>query len=150
MSEIDQLMAVMDAAFEPFWREAWTRQQVANSLAMPHTYAILIDEYGNRPAIGGEAAGFVLARRAPGEEELLLIAVRPQMRGKGLGRKLIEMFATTARDAGAERIFLEMRANNPAEILYRSCGFEPIGKRRAYYRTLDSTTVDAITFARNL
>jgi len=55
-----------------------------------------------------------------------------------------------ARDAGAERIFLEMRANNPAEHLYRECGFEPIGRRPDYYRTLDGTKLDAITFARKL
>ena len=40
---LDQVMAVMETAFDPHWREAWTRQQVANSLALPHTYAILVD-----------------------------------------------------------------------------------------------------------
>ncbi|KWV95271.1 GNAT family N-acetyltransferase [Erythrobacter sp. AP23] len=150
MSELDQVMAVMEAAFDPHWREAWTRQQVANSLAMPHTYAILVDENGHRISGENTAAGFVLARRAPGEEELLLIGVRPEARGRGLGRTLIEIFATLARGAGAERIFLEMRANNPAQHLYRACGFAPIGRRRAYYRTLDGTQLDAITFAREL
>jgi ribosomal-protein-alanine N-acetyltransferase len=43
-----------------------------------------------------------------------------------------------------------MRANNPAESLYRACGFEPIGRRPAYYRTLDGAKLDAITFARKL
>lgn len=150
MNELDQLMAVMEAAFDPHWREAWTRQQVANSLAMPHTYAILVDAAGGEVKHGNEAAGFILARRAPGEEELLLIGVRPDRRGRGLGRGLIESFAAHARKAGAERIFLEMRANNPAESLYRSCGFEPIGRRANYYRTLDGTPLDAITFARKL
>lgn len=150
MNELDQLMAVMEAAFDPHWREAWTRQQVANSLAMPHTYAILVDEAGRMIGGNSPAAGFILARRAPGEEELLLIGVHPDQRGKGLGRILIEAFAKRASDGGAERIFLEMRANNPAEKLYSSCGFEPIGRRRDYYRTLDGTHLDAITFARKL
>ncbi|MBX7482578.1 GNAT family N-acetyltransferase [Qipengyuania sp. 6D47A] len=143
-------MAVMEAAFDPHWREAWTRRQVENSLATPHTYAILIDEHGRALDDGAAAGGFVLARRAPGEEELLLIAVRPEMRHRGLGRILIDRFSAMARDAGAERIFLEMRANNPAERLYRGCGFEPIGRRANYYRTLDGTAIDAITFARKL
>lgn len=150
MSELDQVMAVMEAAFDPHWREAWTRQQVANSLAMPHTYAILVDDRGDRISGQSIAAGFVLARRAPGEEELLLIGVRPEARRNGLGRILLETFATLAREAGAERIFLEMRANNPAEHLYRACGYTPIGRRNAYYRTLDGTFLDAITFAREL
>ena len=150
MNALDQLMAVMEVAFDPHWREAWTRQQVANSLAMPHTYAILVDATGREWAGGEEAAGFILARRAPGEEELLLIGVRPDRRGRGVGRQLIELFASIAREGGAERIFLEMRANNPAESLYRQCGFEPIGRRVNYYRTLDNEHLDAITFARKL
>lgn len=150
MSELDQLMAVMEAGFEPHWREAWTRQQVENSLAMPHSYAILIDNDGNCPPTGSTAAGFILARRAPGEEELLLIAVHPEARGKGLGRTLIERFVEGASAAGAEQVFLEMRANNPAESLYRACGFAPIGRRKDYYRTLSGETLDAITFARQL
>lgn len=150
MNALDQLMAVMEVAFDPHWREAWTRQQVANSLAMPHTYAILVDAGGRELAGNEDAAGFVLARRAPGEEELLLIGVHPEQRGRGIGRQLIERFAELARDNGAERIFLEMRANNPAEALYRRCGFEPIGRRVNYYRTLDNEHLDAITFAREL
>ena len=150
MSELDQIMSIMDASFEPHWREAWTRQQVENSLAMPHTYAILIDENGCSPPAEDTASGFVLSRRAPGEEELLLIAVMPEYRGRGLGRKLIDLFAESALSQGAQQIFLEMRANNPAESLYRACGFAPIGRRRDYYRTLSGTALDAITFGRKL
>ena len=150
MSALDQLMAVMEVAFDPHWREAWTRSQVANSLALPHTYALLVDADGRETDGDTEAAGFILARRVPGEEELLLIGVRPDQRGRGIGERLIETFAARARAAGAEQIFLEMRANNPAESLYRRCGFETIGRRRDYYRTLDGTHLDAITFARKL
>lgn len=150
MTALDEVMAVMEAAFDPHWREAWTRRQVEASLAMPHTYALLIDPEGKSTDGDREAAGFILVRRAPGEEELLLIGVKPQYRGRGLGELLIERLAEQARDAGADRIFLEMRANNPAEKLYRRCGFEPIGRRSDYYRTLDETLIDAITFARKL
>ena len=61
-----------------------------------------------------------------------------------------DVIIDVARHAGAEQVFLEMRANNPAERLYRACGFEPIGRRPAYYRTLDGSFLDAITFARKL
>ncbi len=150
MKELDQLMEVMEAGFDPQWREAWTRQQVESSLAMPHTYAILVDADGGDVGPDARAGGFVLARRGPGEEELLLIAVRPDLRRKGLGRLLLERFAELARSHGADRIFLEMRANNPAESLYLACRFEPIGRRRDYYRTIAGEAIDAITFARKL
>jgi ribosomal-protein-alanine N-acetyltransferase len=81
---------------------------------------------------------------------LLLVAVHPDHRGKSLGRNLLEQFFETARNGGAEQVFLEMRANNPAEQLYRAVGFEPIGRRPAYYRTLDGKALDAITFGRKL
>ena len=150
MTELDQLMQVMEAAFDPHWREAWTREQVRGSLALPHTYALFAGDDGEPLAEGATAAGFILSRRAPGEEELLLVAVRPEMRGRGIGRALIQRFFREAASGGAERVFLEMRDNNPAANLYLSCGFEPIGRRRAYYRTSTGDPLDAITFGRKL
>ncbi|SMQ59160.1 ribosomal-protein-alanine N-acetyltransferase [Altererythrobacter xiamenensis] len=144
---IDQIMMVMEQAFDPIWGEAWNRNQVAGALAMPTTYAILVDAGGRHTGpMGPPAAGFVLSRNAPGEEELLLIAVSPDHRRKGLGKILIEELAKAARSRGAERIFLEMRSNNPAESLYRLAGFEPIGKRKNYYLKSDGERLDAITF----
>lgn len=150
MSDLDQLMAVMEAAFDPQWREAWTRNQVESSLALPHTYALLVDRTGEVLERGRTAAGFALIRRAPGEEELLLIGVRPDARRQGVGKRLLDLFFATARSNGADSVFLEMRANNPVISLYRDCGFEPIGRRSAYYRTANGTPLDAITFGKKL
>lgn len=148
--ELDNIMEVMDAAFDPHWREAWTRRQVADSLALPHTYALLIDEEGAIAAADARAAGFVLARRAPGEEELLLVAVRPEFRRRGLGRRLLDLFEHSARAGGAQNVFLEMRAQNEAERLYLAMGYRPTGRRNNYYRALDGTPIDAITFGKSL
>ncbi len=148
--QLNQIMAIMDSAFDPHWREAWTRQQVASSLILPNTHVITVDADGNLTTQGAEAAGFVLARRAAGEEELLLVAVEPSKRRRGLGLKLLKLFIENAKQHGSEKIFLEMRDANPAEALYRRCGFTPIGRRKSYYRTLDGSPVDAITFARDV
>ena len=146
---LDAVMAVMDASFDPHWREAWTRAQVRDSLEMPSTFLMSIDREG-RPVESGEAAGFVLSRQALDEEELLLIAVRPEQRGRGLGRLILERYAERARQRGVRRIFLEMRANNPAHALYRRCGFVPIGTRPRYYLAANGEAIDAITFALEL
>ncbi|WP_374405066.1 GNAT family N-acetyltransferase [Pelagerythrobacter sp.] len=148
--DLDRIMAVMDAAFDPAWAEAWSRRQVGDSLTMPHTFYRLADERGGVPSAGGDAAGFTLTRHAPGEEELLLIGVRPELRGRGIGRALLERAFADARARGAERMFLEMRDNNPALGLYAATGFEPIGRRKAYYRLPSGQFLDAITFARQL
>ena len=148
--DLDRIMAIMDAAFDPQWGEAWTRTQVADSLAFPHTHCSFVAADGSMPDDGERAAGFTLVRAAPGEEELLLIAVDPAHRGRGLGARLLERCAADARARGAERLFLEMRSNNPAQRLYRSLGFEPIGKRLQYYRQPNGNRLDATTFAKSL
>nr|WP_298928983.1 GNAT family N-acetyltransferase [uncultured Erythrobacter sp.] len=150
--QIDAIMQVMEAAFDPAYGEAWNRKQVSDALTMPSTHALLIDDDGgviDDPA-GADAAGFVMTRHAADEEELLLIAVHPERRRKGLGAQLIETLFDTARTRGTGRIFLEMRRDNPAEHLYRRTGFEPIGKRPNYYRMTDGSRVDAITFGRSI
>ncbi len=146
---LDAVMAVMDASFDPHWREAWTRAQVADSLAMPSTFLLLADSEG-RAVSSGPAAGFVLSRQALDEEELLLIAVRPEERGRGLGQRILENYGERAKQRGVRRIFLEMRANNPAHALYNRCGFAPIGTRPRYYLAANGQAIDAITFARDL
>lgn len=147
---LDAAMAVMDAAFEPRWGEAWTRQQLRDSLAMPSTFLLLSDRDGRVVKPAEPAAGFILSRQALDEEELLLLAVRPENRGRGLGTALIELYFAAAARRGVHHIFLEMRANNPAHSLYRRCGFAPIGVRPRYYRAADGDAIDAITFAREL
>lgn len=144
--DLDKIMNVMAAAFDPRWGEAWNRRQVSDSLLLSNTHYTLVDGAGNTPAAETDAAGFTLVRAAPGEEELLLVAVSPEARGRGLGRKLLTSVICDARSRGAEKLFLEMRYNNPAQHLYSSLGFAPIGRRPQYYKLPDGQRIDAITF----
>ena len=144
-------MAVMEASFDPAWGEAWNRRQLTDALMFPNTFALLVSETGEEldEEISQIAAGFVLSRNAPGEEELLLIAVRPEFRRQGLAQKLVQALKNNARARDAEKIFLEMRENNPAISFYRKLGFEPIGRRKGYYLFADGSRMDAITFGLN-
>ena len=146
---LDTVMTIMDASFDPHWREAWTRAQVRDSLEMPSTFLLLGDREGSALA-EGPASGFVLSRQALDEEELLLIAVHPEERGRGVGARLLASYFAAARRRGVRRIFLEMRANNPAYGLYSRSGFAPIGTRPRYYLAADGQAIYAITFAREL
>lgn len=150
IERLEAIMEVMEAGFDPHWGEAWTQAQVLASLQFSHTHCLIVDKDGEPWANGTIAAGFLLSRHAPGEEELLLVAVKPEYRRNGIGGRLIEMFFESAAARGAENIFLEMRDNNPAESLYRKHGFEPIGRRKAYYRLADGSRLDAITFGRKI
>ena len=50
--DLDRIMAVMDAAFDPAWGEAWNRRQVSDSLAFPHTHFRLLGADGLPPPGG--------------------------------------------------------------------------------------------------
>ena len=96
-------------------------------------------------------AGFLLGRAVAGEAELLTIAVAPEARRRGLGRRLVARFLYQARLRGADRAFLEVAADNaPAVALYESAGFAPAGQRRGYYLTPDGRRIDALVLTRDL
>ena len=147
LDQVDQIMAVMALAFDPAWGEQWSRRQVEDALLIGNCHCLLADGAGMSPAEGAAVAGFSLSRAGYEEEELLLFAVAPSHRRKGIGSTLLGRFAVAARGRGAKRLLLEMRRGNPADALYSSQGFTPIGMRPNYYRTPSGARIDAITFA---
>ena len=144
--ELDQLMAVMAVAFDPAYGEAWSRRQVEDALLIGSCGYGLISVSGAEPAPGETAIGFYLARHGYQEDELLLLAVDPTARRKGLGARLLEQFVSAARARGSQRLCLEMRRGNPAERLYCRYGFRAVGERKDYYRHASGGRIDAITF----
>ena len=79
----------------------------------------------------GQLAGFLVARQvAPGECEILNLAVEPGARRAGVARALLQNALQQAPGAW----FLEVRASNAAAIqLYESAGFRRVGGRANYY-----------------
>ena len=85
------------------------------------------------------ADGFILARVAGEEAEILTLAVAPAARRKGLGRALIRAAAGHAATLGATSLFLEVGVRNyAAQALYRGLGFVEVGRRKAYYANEDA------------
>lgn len=52
------------------------------------------------------------------------LAVLPEARGKGIGRKLIEAVTQKAKSMGCCKVTLEVLENNPARNLYEREGFQ--------------------------
>ena len=118
------LAALHRACFDEPWDEAAIRQL----LAMPGAFAY---EVGTPSGLDG----LVVARIAGGEAEILTIGVRPEARGTGLGRRLLEAAAIHAAALGAEALFLEVAEDNHAALrLYETSGFYLVGMRPGYYR----------------
>jgi ribosomal-protein-alanine N-acetyltransferase len=61
-------------------------------------------------------------------------SVHPDWRRRGVGQQLLMGVADLAREIGARRLTLEVRATNEAaQRLYERFGFEIVGRRPAYY-----------------
>src|SRR3546814_20202666 len=84
--------------------------------------------------LDGRVAGFAIARTIMDEAELLLLAVDPARRRRGIGRALLRSVIADGESRGIAKIHLEVRASNGAIATYRQTGFEKIGDRRDYYR----------------
>ena len=139
--ELDGVMAVMERAFDPCFGEAWTRGQCAGTLLLPGAWLHVA-------RLGGAVVGFAIARIVLDEAELMMLAVDPSARGRGVGARLLDRFAATAARRGAARLHLEVREGNPALRLYARARFASVGRREAYYRGRDGRSSAALTLAR--
>ncbi len=132
-------MEIMPRAFDPLFGEAWTLGQLAGVMTMPGTWLTLA-------RVDAAPLGFALVRSVLDECELLLLAVDPIWRGRGVGRALLAHSLSTARSKGITSMNLEVRASNTAVTLYEKAGFEYVHRRPGYYRGNDGQLHDALSF----
>lgn len=94
----------------------------------------------------GEVAGYAVLWETDRGAQLGNLAVRPERRRRGLGRRLVREALRAARASGCRRLFLEVRESNEAALaLYRELGFRTLGRRVDYYR---SPREDALVMAK--
>jgi len=78
--------------------------------------------------------GFYIGEFMIDEATLMDICVSPSLQGKGFGKKLLYQFIEQAKNKGAIKIWLEVRAKNiSAQMLYMNAGFIETSRRTGYY-----------------
>ncbi len=126
----------------------WTGDEFSDLLAQKTVFGFAAFETGKGRA---GPVGFVLARLAAGEAEILTVAVSRAHRRQGLGRQLMDAVLRRLHAQRAEALFLEVdETNAPAIALYRRLGFREVGKRPAYYQAGDNRKASALVMRRDL
>ncbi len=123
-SDLGQVTAIEQACFA----EPWSERTFRNLLGRPD--AVLLSAVYEERRVAGYAAVWFAGR----EGELGDLAVAPKDRRRGIGGELVDAVLEAARTRGVIRISLDVReGNRSAQDLYRSRGFEIVGRRRGYY-----------------
>ena len=130
------LPAIMALEHASFGTDAWAEATMLDELQAHHTHyfvAVMVDQVSGAEEVAG--FGGLSKHSSHDQSDIQTIAVAQSLRGRGLGRKLMNKLLETAQDVKARMVFLEVRADNaPAQSLYESMGFKVIDVRRNYYQ----------------
>lgn len=119
------------------FHEPWSERQILELLEDPKVTARVIED------ADGNAVAYYSYTSVCGEGYINNIAVRSDMRGKGLGNALMRDMTYTASLNCLEALTLEVRESNSiARALYEKYGFKAEGIRKKFYEN----TEDAIIY----
>jgi [ribosomal protein S18]-alanine N-acetyltransferase len=125
---VSDAVAITALDSEVFGPDAWSGSSVEAELAGA----------GRRTVVAIEAerlVGYAITSRADDVVDLRRIAVRPSHRRQGLAHDLLAACLDRARHERADRVLLEVSADNPAALAFYAVeGFTEIDRRRRYYR----------------
>ncbi|WP_433793368.1 ribosomal protein S18-alanine N-acetyltransferase [Actinoplanes sp. CA-252034] len=134
---IEEALPIEEDLFGP---EKWSAAMFWNELATGQFYLAALDG----TAVVGYAGLSVVDEQ---ESWVQNIAVRRDAQRHGLGRRLLEALLAEAGRRGARKTLLEVAVDNaPAQRLYTSYDFEPVGIRRGYYQP---SNTDALVMMRD-
>jgi [ribosomal protein S18]-alanine N-acetyltransferase len=136
--------AAIAALHAASFRRGWSEQEVEGMLTDRRVIA-------HRAVLGGKLVGFIMARRAADEAEILSIAVARPHRGRRLARKLLDLHLRRLAGLGARAIFLEVDEHNDSAIrLYDRAGFHEVSRRPNYYPGAGDKPAAALVLRRDL
>lgn len=132
VKDLDRVMEIEAVSYPTPWsRRAFESELTENAYAC---YFVARHD--------GEIIGYVGMWVILDEAHITNIAVHPDHRRCGAGRMLLESMFERARDKGATKMTLEVRASNlAAQNLYRKLGFVARGIRKGYYTDLNEDAI---------
>jgi len=124
--DLDEVVALEQASFP----EPWTRKMFLGELR-GNVFAVNVVA---RDGEAGTLLGYILFWVVFEELHLMNLAIRQDIRRRGLGREMARHALSVGAARGARTALLEVRASNVAAItLYEGLGFTQTGRRKGYY-----------------
>ena len=147
-SDLDEVLALEQRSFS----EPWSRKMFLGELhgnAFATNLVLRAGEAGFGEGVGaGTLLGYIMFWMVFEELHLMNLAVRPEVRRRGLGTALVRHALTAGAAPGARMALLEVRASNAAALaMYRKLGFVQKSVRKGYY---DHPREDAVIMMREL
>lgn len=134
---LDELEKLERICFSRPWSKKMLGEELENDCA-----AFLVAEEPETHRVLGYAGVLVMAD----EGYITNVAVFPDCRRQGIAAQIIKVFCDFAAGNHLSFLTLEVRPTNTAAIeLYRSFGFEEVGRRKNYY---DLPKEDALILTR--
>ena len=120
---LPQIQRIEQQSFSVPWTEAMLRMQL-----QPDSHVFLTAE------AGGEVVGYVGLLYVLDEGYISNVAVRPDMRRRGVADALLRALEARARALRLSFLTLEVRESNAAAVaLYEKRGYRAAGRRKNYY-----------------
>jgi len=139
-ADVDEIAAMSRDLIEDGLQWAWTSRRVAGSVRRRDALVVVA-------RADAALVGFAIMRYGDDDAHLDLLAVLPDHRRHGLGRRLVEWLEKPALVAGIRAIFLEVRESNAgARAFYTRLGYRQRDRLTGYYQDLES----AIRMGRDL
>ncbi len=132
--DLEEVLALEQGSFT----EPWTRKMFLGEL-QGNPFAVNIVARAGAAGYGaglaaGTFLGYIMFWVVFEELHLMNLAVRPEVRRRGLGRELVGHALSVGAERGVRTALLEVRASNRAALgLYESFGFARKSVRRGYY-----------------
>jgi len=122
LDDLDVLWSIERASFPDPWSKASLKEEIESD--SPPLVAEL----------DGQVVAYLCVWGVLNERHITNLAVHPDVRRQGLGRRLLTSAIVEASSAGCQRLLLEVRPSNVTALkLYLGLGFVELYRRRGYY-----------------
>lgn len=129
-ADLEQVIAIDRLSFSVPWPQKAYEHELKENPA-----AFLWVAEACTADVGCRVVGLIVVWQIMDEAHIATIAIHPDYRRLGIGSQLLGYALREAKQKGALRAMLEVRASNmAAQEMYRKFGFEVVYRRPRYYK----------------